>query len=88
MNRRAFSDRASSLAGGGGGRHSPDYLAGNARGLAANAPWPVDLGIELSRGFRALKVWSHLLEHGTRALGAAITVAARGGASAARVAPS
>mmetsp|Transcript_4471 Transcript_4471/g.14511 ORF Transcript_4471/g.14511 Transcript_4471/m.14511 type:complete len:408 (-) Transcript_4471:375-1598(-) len=69
---RAFSDRASSP-GGGGGRHSPDYLAGNARGLAANAPWPVDLGIELSRGFRALKVWSHLLEHGTRALGAAIT---------------
>jgi len=71
----AFSDRAQSLVGGGGGggKHSPDYLAGNTRGLAANSPWPVDFGLELSRGFRALKVWSHLLEHGTGALGAAIT---------------
>ncbi len=57
---RAFSER-------------PDYLAAHERGLAAGSPWPVDFGPELSRGFRALKVWSHLLEHGTEKLAAAIT---------------
>ncbi|MEO1562740.1 MAG: pyridoxal-dependent decarboxylase [Pseudomonadota bacterium] len=42
----------------------PDYLApGDA--LAGGAPWPTDMGPELSRGFRALKVWAHLLIHGT-----------------------
>ena len=41
-------------------------------GLAGGAPWPCDLGLELSRGFRALKVWSALRAHGTDALGAAI----------------
>ena len=51
----------------------PDYLAPHVRGLAAGSPWPVDFGPELSRGFRALKVWSHLLEHGTTKLGTAIT---------------
>ncbi len=55
----AFSDR-------------PDYLAGETRGLAAGAPWPVDLGPELSRGFRALKVWAQLTEFGTDRLGALI----------------
>ena len=50
----------------------PDYLAPAARGLAAGNPWPVDYGPELSRGFTALKIWAHLLEHGTVALGAAI----------------
>ena len=50
----------------------PEYLGDNERGLAAGAPWPVDFGPELSRGFRALKVWSHLLEHGTDRLGRAI----------------
>ncbi|MEL7541111.1 MAG: pyridoxal-dependent decarboxylase, partial [Pseudomonadota bacterium] len=35
-------------------------------------PWPVDFGPELSRGFRALKVWAHLLEHGTQKIGASI----------------
>ncbi len=43
------------------------------RGLAAGSPWPVDFGPELSRGFRALKVWALLLEHGTDKLGAAIS---------------
>ena len=57
--KRTFSDR-------------PDYLAPYERGLAANNPWPVDYGLELSRGFRALKVWAHLLEHGTKRLGKAI----------------
>ncbi len=50
----------------------PDYLAPATRGLAAGDFWPVDYGPELSRGYRALKVWAHLQEHGTEALGAAI----------------
>lgn len=50
----------------------PDYLAANGVALAGGDPWPVDFGPELSRGFRALKVWSHLLEHGTEKIGQAI----------------
>lgn len=56
--RRTFSDR-------------PDYLVGASEGLAANNPWPVEFGPELSRGFRALKVWAQIAEHGS-ALGALI----------------
>ena len=45
----------------------PDYLApGDA--LAGGAPWPTDMGLELSRGFRALKIWAHLLIHGSERL--------------------
>ena len=53
---------------------SAAYLENDAddAGLAGGAPWPCDLGLELSRGFRALKVWSALRAHGTDALGAAI----------------
>ena len=40
------------------------YLRSEARGLAAGEPWPVDLGPELSRGFRALKVWMTLEVYG------------------------
>ena len=50
----------------------PDYLAAKESGIAAGFPWPTDLGPELSRGFRALKVWSHFQAHGTARLGAAI----------------
>ncbi|KAL1525662.1 hypothetical protein AB1Y20_020512 [Prymnesium parvum] len=57
---RAFSER-------------PDYLAASERGIAAGSPWPVDYGPELSRGFRALKVWAHMQEHGVDKLGAAIS---------------
>ena len=49
------------------------YLVDEDEGLAAGAPWPCDLGLELSRGFRALKVWTALRAHGTDALGAAIS---------------
>ncbi|MCF6273077.1 MAG: pyridoxal-dependent decarboxylase [Rhodobacteraceae bacterium] len=52
---------------------APDYLASAARGLAAGRPWPVDYGPELSRGFRALKVWAQITALGTEALGAAIS---------------
>lgn len=46
-----------------------DYLRRAERGLAANAPWPCDLGPDLSRGFRALKVWMTLGTFGTDRLG-------------------
>ena len=59
LHRHAFSDR-------------PDYLKGHTRGLAAGNPWPVEYGPELSRGFRALKVWSQIAGFGTRRLGEAI----------------
>lgn len=51
----------------------PDYLQGAPRGLAAGNPWPVEYGPELSRGFRALKVWAQITEHGVEALGAMIS---------------
>ncbi len=46
-----------------------DYLASQERGAAAGEPWFCDFGPELSRGFRALKVWFTLRHYGTRALG-------------------
>jgi aromatic-L-amino-acid/L-tryptophan decarboxylase len=58
--RRAFAER-------------PDYLKGAERGLAAGNPWPVDFGPELSRGFRALKIWEQFTEHGTEKLGQMIS---------------
>ncbi len=60
LHRAAFSDR-------------PDYLAPATRGLAAGNPWPVDYGPELSRGFRALKIWAQINEHGVERLGQMIT---------------
>ena len=49
-------------------REAP-YLRRGARGLAAGEPWPVDLGPELSRGFRALKVWMTLRTYGADRIG-------------------
>jgi len=46
----------------------PDYLA-RGRALAAGDPWPSDLGIDLSRGNRALKVWMTLKHFGLEQLG-------------------
>lgn len=48
--------------------HSAEYLQGASRGLAA-APWLHDLGPQTSRGFRALKVWMALKEHGVTKFG-------------------
>ncbi|APW43401.1 pyridoxal phosphate-dependent decarboxylase family protein [Rhodoferax saidenbachensis] len=47
----------------------PSYLLRSARGLAGNHPWPTDFGPDLSRGFRALKVWMTLKTYGTDKLG-------------------
>jgi len=48
------------------------YLRHAERGLAGGDWWPCDLGPDLSRGFRALKVWFTLKTYGLDALGAAI----------------
>ncbi len=58
--RRAFSER-------------PEYLEGATRGLAAGNPWFCEYGPELSRGFRALKVWYHMSRFGLDRLGAKIS---------------
>jgi aromatic-L-amino-acid decarboxylase len=51
---------------------SVDYLRREPRGLAAGDWWPCDYGPDLSRGFRALKVWFTLKVHGADAIGASI----------------
>lgn len=45
------------------------YLAGAVGGMAAGDPWFCEMGPELSRGFRALRLWFALREHGTEAFG-------------------
>jgi len=49
------------------------YLERAARGMAAGSPWPCDFGPDLSRGFRALKVWFTLKVLGTERLGESIS---------------
>ena len=51
----------------------PEYLKSGLRGLAAGDPWPCDYGIDLSREFRALKVWMALSHFGIDQLGGMIT---------------
>lgn len=46
------------------------YLRREQRGLAGGGVWPCDLGPDLSRGFRALKVWMTLLVYGADRIGA------------------
>ena len=53
----------------------PPYLkSGNAQGgMATGGHWFSEYGVQLSRGFRALKVWMTLKEHGTERLGRMIS---------------
>jgi aromatic-L-amino-acid decarboxylase len=48
------------------------YLRHAERGLAGGEWWPCDFGPDLSRGFRALKVWFALKTYGLDALGGVI----------------
>jgi glutamate/tyrosine decarboxylase-like PLP-dependent enzyme len=48
---------------------TPEYLAHTERGLAAGARWFSDYGLQLSRGFKALKVWLSIKEHGAGRFG-------------------
>ncbi|MBK9125141.1 MAG: amino acid decarboxylase [Chloroflexi bacterium] len=43
---------------------TPEYLVHGKRGASAGEVWFSDLGIQLSRGFKALKVWMSIKEHG------------------------
>ena len=47
---------------------TPEYLETTERGIAA-APWLFDYGVQTSRGFRALKIWMSLQEHGIEKFG-------------------
>jgi aromatic-L-amino-acid decarboxylase len=63
------------------------YLRHAERGLGGGEFWPCDYGPDLSRGFRALKVWFTLKAYGLDALGAVIAnTCALAKALAARVA--
>lgn len=43
---------------------TPEYLVHEERGVAGGSRWFSDYGIQLSRQFRALKVWMSVKEHG------------------------
>ena len=45
------------------------YLRREERGMAAGSPWPCDFGPDLSRSFKALKVWFTMQVYGTQKLG-------------------
>ncbi len=48
---------------------TPDYIAPIERGLAGGAPWFHEYGVQLSRGFRALKAWMLIKQHGIKKYG-------------------
>ncbi len=43
---------------------TPEYLEKTTRGLASGSLWFSEYGLQLSRGFKALKVWMSIKEHG------------------------
>lgn len=51
---------------------APSYLGATARGAAAGGVLFADLGVQLSRGFRALKVWMAFKTHGVDEIGRVI----------------
>jgi glutamate/tyrosine decarboxylase-like PLP-dependent enzyme len=48
---------------------TPEYLEPEVRGLAGSSFWYSDYGLQLSRQFRALKVWMTIKEHGLARFG-------------------
>lgn len=48
---------------------TPEYLTHESRGLASGNLWFSDYGLQLSRQFRALKVWMSIKEHGLERFG-------------------
>jgi glutamate/tyrosine decarboxylase-like PLP-dependent enzyme len=48
---------------------TPEYLEHTTRGIAGSDVWFSDYGLQLSRGFRALKVWMSVKEHGIKKFG-------------------
>ncbi len=48
---------------------TPEYLQHAPRGVAGGEVWFSDYGVDLSRSFKALKVWLSLKEHGVRKYG-------------------
>jgi aromatic-L-amino-acid/L-tryptophan decarboxylase len=48
---------------------TPAYLTHGERGLAGSPLWFSDYGVQLTRSFRALKVWMSLKEHGVQKYG-------------------
>ena len=53
--------------------HAAAYLQRDGRGIGGGDWWPCDYGPDLSRGFRALKVWFTLKVFGAAALGEVIS---------------
>lgn len=53
------------------------YLNRQSGGLASGGVWPCDLGIDLSRGFRALKAWFTLKVYGSDRLGEVMSTTCR-----------
>jgi aromatic-L-amino-acid decarboxylase len=53
------------------------YLRHSERGLAGGDFWPCDFGPDLSRGFRALKVWFAFKAYGASAMGESIAATCR-----------
>lgn len=51
---------------------TPDYLAHGDRGASGAKVWLTDYGLQLSRSFRALKVWMALKTHGVEQIGNSI----------------
>ena len=54
--------------------YTPTYLTHNKRGVGAGPDrWFSDYGVELSRGFKALKIWMSFKEHGIEKYGRLVT---------------
>ena len=51
----------------------PEYLEPATRGIASGPYWFSEYGLELSRSFRALKIWMTIKEHGAEKLGRMIS---------------